>query len=1019
MPLTYPPEIASADFPSPPPLNIVNSCPVGHHQCSLVSLELTGHPAPAHSFTAVHADLPPAAPGRYRFAPGVETLTVRWGFSGEAYIVSAQFELYRWKDAQPVWTKTLRWDGARAAQGTTPFDGSLGAGVHATASNTNNVQITYLAHGTGFFPGDVLTAEHAPYRLKMSIIEVEPQTKVVVDTCWIYLDVVVLMNLFLGPQNWLPPAATAGYEDTRLRAHRDDTWTWLNADLNGVGGCLSGPTALPAAKVMLRHNVFAKSSKDFYDNSVFCGSRKLWHGDPVVPVKAELRIEKSDGQPAQLAAGAPALGGLHVLWDWFAPDPAPHTNATARSFIEQARSYKLNDWPHAGVNCHYEHGGKRGAANPDPYFEAAAPLPNPANALVVANSRPWSTFTLPVTDSNDASAGIAGVLFMPSRIAGDTYRLRALLAYPNPATVDVAPNSALRAVAPGTAIAESPTVLTVWRRFYIARHFRKHNTVSTGTFAWAGVAAYYAPLCVDVVPPPHGTEDLTQHDYAQAFGRARATISLAMDEALDTDANQHNGGYALNPVPWNTFINGVTQALGARKLTLVGNGPYATDALLVAQQRQLYAGNGPWYTEDLFIPTNAILAKPTNASVTAAVLADNQFTDADVYKTKVNSWSYDIISRLCGELTGQVAPNEQGIYFFHFDFDNPWHHYAAVGYAHTTKPSVANCPSCGNALPVRMTRRRWTAQALWRNRICACSFRVDDHAVVTMHAPLRYMDGQIDPWGEQNLSYVEQAKIRGGRFFKTTPDIAVTHEIGHTLGMPHAGPAAIPVFVPTGGIYNGFHDSDDNACIMSYNFRKSPELHFCGICSLRIAGWSAGPSDANHQPAENMQDRHTIQLLNVAADNRTQLPHAGAAWIPDATVNACHTCGTAFTPTNRRHHCRACGNIFCSTHCWRTARIRRPLTPSAPQGMRVCDNCQLSGWTTPPARAFWHADDFASACTICFTEFSDTVKRYHCPLCGYLFCDACSSQTVQVNNPLTNAGPQSVLVCETCYPGYS
>ncbi|MBI2686061.1 MAG: hypothetical protein HYX27_07075 [Acidobacteria bacterium] len=60
------------------------------------------------------------------------------------------------------------------------------------------------------------------------------------------------------------------------------------------------------------------------------------------------------------------------------------------------------------------------------------------------------------------------------------------------------------------------------------------------------------------------------------------------------------------------------------------------------------------------------------------------------------------------------------------------------------------------------------------------------------------------------------------------------HEVGHHLFLPHAK------YPTTGNTPGGFqvdrHDDDDDKCTMSYNH---PTRSFCGLCQLRLRGWTA------------------------------------------------------------------------------------------------------------------------------------------------------------------------------------
>ena len=60
----------------------------------------------------------------------------------------------------------------------------------------------------------------------------------------------------------------------------------------------------------------------------------------------------------------------------------------------------------------------------------------------------------------------------------------------------------------------------------------------------------------------------------------------------------------------------------------------------------------------------------------------------------------------------------------------------------------------------------------------------------------------------------------------------------------------------------------------------------------------------------------------------------GRKWADDSEVNACITCKSGFTITNRKHHCRNCGQIFCADCSTKRAPMANFKNPQ-----RVCDPC--------------------------------------------------------------------------------
>jgi hypothetical protein len=879
MPDTYPPLIRDNHFPEPPPVDVVGACAHSERRCGVQRLELHGHPSAAEGFAQPPQQLPAGGANRYVLAPVVEQFNIRWQLQGHAHVRKVKLELFRRDEPLPFWSKALTWAdaGARQATGTTPFDGRLADNVHLQSVPAGTVEVTYNPGPT--FPRDVLTVEHAPYRLVLRIVEVEQDTVVESVARSLYLDVLVHdVKLELGPQAWLPPAASAQYRHVRLHALHTDTYQAVAQQLQGAHPAplpLSDAQAPQDVRVRMRSNVFARSVADFYTNTVFAGMRTQWQGDgAVLPVVATLRVRQSDGQPAPVQQGAQALGNLAVLWDWAsADDNLPEgTHARAADFIRDALHYRPNEWPHARANCHIEHGGKRGLlhGNALPHFAAVPSPPAPATPLVDAANRPWATFTRPVTDPLHAQAGKTAVLFLPSAIAGDSYRLSVYAAYPRIAALDVADAAAFREAAAATRSVASRSTLTVWRRVEVARHWRKHAGVDAASLDWAAVVRYFQAAFVELALAPHGVQNLAGLAYVQAFNDVSANLPIAIRLALGDAAHQHDGGYGLTFRPWAEFRQRARVHLTQQMLAVRAANP-ATDADVLNAQAPLLGGRHNAYREDLLIPDLQTLALGAE-ELTSAVLRRVDIRDEATYLSKVQEWGDEVLAKLTGRLTRNIAAGEQGIHLYQFDFVDNYHHQNNVAEASTTVPGVAQCPSCNHVLPADAPVRWWTDADNEANRNCTgCDFRLDDSCVVTSFVPFRYMNGRLDAWANQNLGFTQRAKIRAGGWYGTTAAISIAHEIGHQLGMPHAGPnprLALITVMRTGGIHEAFHDRDDDACIMSYNFTRAPHLHFCGFCNLRLRGWSVGPSDMNTHPVEFVQDQHTVPLRNRRADNR-------------------------------------------------------------------------------------------------------------------------------------------------------
>ncbi|HKO56957.1 MAG TPA: FYVE zinc finger domain-containing protein [Thermoanaerobaculia bacterium] len=947
----YPPKITDQTFAvaNPPPLPVVGACPMHVNQAGVTSVGVQGEQVVG--FEEGNAiDLDPVAAGRIRFAPNVDQLNITWAFSGHQFITAARLEVFTAGVVGAVWTHVFNWANAgdRQANGAVAFDGVL-------ANNGAN----------GEFPDTCLTAMRAPYQVSLTILSVEPDTEVTCKRRWFYLDVVIhIIELFLGPKNLMAVQAPTFAENRYLtlnEAMYDELAAQLTRPQQQGPDDLTSPQAPADLEVRLKTNIFSRSSNDFYDNSLFKGMREVWQRDPMLPILARVFVEQNDGQAAPLVAGARALGELELLWDWEGgPGTLPAgSRQRVADFVAAAARYKPDIWPRAGGNCHYDHGGKRGAPLPELVFKPIHPPNAVADRFVVdaPANRVWARYSSVRSDPNDPDAGTTGVLFLPSRIAGDEFRLTVYPVFPDRVTVDMAGAGTFDPVVANLPAALPASKFTVWKIAAVARHWSKHLTADSARLDWVAVNAYFAPARVRLDPPALGVsliDAANGGDYDNAFGTVWPILMPVYRAAVDWNTPAINGDFGYTMADYDAFLNAVDQWLGQLQQAVQQANPNTVQDVLDAQLQAI--GTHDYAEEHLYLDEVGD-GQAQIPALRQRVLERLGVTDAESYLKKARKWGEQILSRVASEFQRQVTPAAEGIHLFELQFADDRQGLPNTAEAVTTISNRANCVACNQGLPP-LTPQWWTRADRAANRICGTCF-TDQSSDVTVlsFAPFRYIDGVLDQWAEDHLSWTDCMKIRAGHEYGTSANLAIAHEIGHQLGLPHAPPAkpkVLGVFTPitTGGIEPDLHDATDFKCVMSYNLAFARELRFCGVCTLRLRGWSAGPSDANTQPWHHVMDVQTITLSNASLQNTGIDRAPGAQWDPDGGAVNCPLCNAAFGVFTRKHHCRRCGHIFCDACSGNTAPVRDPVTengvaadPPVQLG-RVCDPCHLA-WTNP------------------------------------------------------------------------
>ena len=448
----------------------------------------------------------------FHYAPGVEDLTLKYKIHDpKGGIRAARLEIFgRFSDA-PLWQRDLT-DPERS-DGEHSFMFELG--------DTPNAN----------FPDKLPTAEHSPYKLRLSTSSsTRPQS----PAAWTYFQVLVHdVKLELGDKKVLPAdGAPAG--GIKPGSHRD-----LHDTLNG-----KLPKKGKRVKLELLGNLFKTASAEMYSNAGYDHHQTQWGDGPLIPIFAKLRVRKSDdsGVDAPLA-----LGNVRCLWDW--EDVAEDTGALDPKpalYVGRSVNYDRNLSKPNGDNCHKTRGGKRtndGAS--DPVFPAQAGyVPKPAldNAVFpfpveAAATRKWAALSKPWRTGD--LAGRTGVLFRPARMGGDAYIVHCYMAWEKDKDgkrvldieEDIKDKTKLHAVT-GT--------FEVWRKHTINKYVKKKN------FAMAipvdKVQAYYAKACVKMESSYGAIQYMPAGSYNTAVSGQIGGMAWYVQAAVDPSVNQHTQG---------------------------------------------------------------------------------------------------------------------------------------------------------------------------------------------------------------------------------------------------------------------------------------------------------------------------------------------------------------------------------------------------------------------------------------------------------------------------------------------
>lgn len=415
-----------------------------------------------------HDDIPDTDDSRYCFAPMREDVWIHWKHKHPELIKESKLELFCHIGGKLtcIWTKTFIWDKC-PPEAKTLFKGSLTLldKVSDKEKNTglNDVTLDY-DRGTfdALFPGECLNVQFSTYQLKLTVI---PQSEVVRKlprAIWMYFDVLIhSIDLEWGNFSLLPKTRDDiddTYKEKILgKAATDNTPKVVGFEetvLLDLKDTAKNGNAKPAAgkkhKVILTSNLFTTKKKTDAENfetgnqTDFNEYKKLWGYGPRIPILAKVSVKNSLKKPTLKAPEA--LMGARLLWDWDDDAPTrwedPLTAGETPNFTKDCLNEAYHQHgavkPTNSCNCPADFGGKLDDPDAKAFIfpEQNAPDAFPYQ-VKPCDTRKWAAFssfqpkpqglTKPETDLEKEARCKTGIIFQPSRMAGDKYKLTVCL----------------------------------------------------------------------------------------------------------------------------------------------------------------------------------------------------------------------------------------------------------------------------------------------------------------------------------------------------------------------------------------------------------------------------------------------------------------------------------------------------------------------------------------------------------------------------------------------------------------
>ncbi len=699
----------------------------------------------------------------FHFAPGPQYAPATWTadatLKDDVQIVytlhnphyaidKAKVEIFRRFDTNPVWKRDLKDEELLHGENTLKFN----------AQDNWDGKIDPHAD----FPDDFLTAEHSVYKLKLTVSGPGVNTA---PTAWTYFHVIVSkLELEYGPKTILPVQP-----DNRQGGLHADTYDEL------IAQSATPPTA-GTVKVFLTSNMFTTGDTDAENNSLYTRYETLWVDGPLIPLFCKVWVKSSADTDV---VAIKALGKLKFLWDWESKSVASPT-----AFTAAAENYLVNKTKPKGRNCHTKRGGKRASKDKAVFPDQAGTPPGglPAGAFPfkvekVDKPRKWAAYSYAWNDGVAASK--TGVMFQPSRMAGDSYKLTVYVCqvYDKKKKYKLNVDADAPLSCPDVLKAETGEYQT-WRRVHVRKYVKKSAAVGE-TLNLATIAGHYAKAFLELKDETAGAiQNVAHADWNNRVDPVINGLSDARKRMIKPGDQYTMGGLGAYMRTRDEYTVAFMEEVGA-KLDGLGLGAKLTPALRTGLVDALKNN-----------PTNGAAAGP---AINGAVATDGGgLSTAEKKMVKdtaidhwndVNTFMGDAGNGMTTSKYGKTTSKIVGKQMITPAFDPEAHADPGCTIFHVEKLNDVGSTLMGWAFDI-------TGGNGDRCGFLLCATAADHTA-------------------------------------PDNPEFTATHEFGHHFFLPHT---------PDAGEEKNYkcHDTAVKNCIMSYN----PPTEFCGFCQLRLRGWS-------------------------------------------------------------------------------------------------------------------------------------------------------------------------------------